>query len=228
MSDGRIAIYTCIIGGYDILRQPASVQEGFDFICFVGKGETHPDMDGVWQIRELPFSFGDAALDSRYPKMHPHELLPEYECSVWVDGNIEICDSTLFRAAVIKQSAGVKFSGVSHPSRDCVYEEARKCRDMKYFSYLQLARIWAFLAMHRFPRHYGMYEANLMFRRHNDPDIIRFDEMWWQKVLHFCRRDQMTQMWCLRECGIRRDYLLPQGQSTRNNPGFRYNLHSAK
>ena len=30
----KIAIYTCIIGGYDELQQPAVVEEGFDFICF--------------------------------------------------------------------------------------------------------------------------------------------------------------------------------------------------
>lgn len=222
----RIAIYTCIIGGYDKLLQPAEVQDGFDFICFVGKGEEHAPKDGAWEIRELPVSFGNAALDSRWPKMHPHEVLPDYECSVWIDGNIEICDSTLYRAARIKQSAGVPFSGVTHPSRDCVYQEARKCRDMQYISYFQLFRVWTFLFLHGIPRHYGMFEANLMFRRHNDPDIIRFDELWWKKVLHFCRRDQLSQMWCFKRCGLRRDYLLPQGQSTRNNPGFRYLPHS--
>ena len=221
----KIAIYTCIIGNYDKLKQPAEIQEGFDFICFVGKGETHPARDGAWQIRELPQSLGSAALDARWPKMHPHELLPDYDCSVWIDGNIRICDSTIFRAARIKQAAGALFSGVSHPSRDCVYEEARKCRDMRYISWARLFVVWAFLFLHGIPRHYGLFEANLMFRRHNDPQIVAFDELWWRKVLHLCRRDQLSQMWCLKKCGIPRDYLLPQGQSTRNNPGFEYMRH---
>ena len=68
----KIAIYTCIIGGYDELQQPAVVEEGFDFICFVGPGEKTSDRVGVWEIRELahqmlelarptaPFIFMDA------------------------------------------------------------------------------------------------------------------------------------------------------------------------
>lgn len=221
----KIAIYTCIIGGYDKLRQPLETQPGFDFICFVGKGESHPETDGVWQVRELPLTFKDPSLDARYPKTHPHELLPEYECSVWIDGNIIIRDSTLYKAARIKQSAGVLFSGVTHPSRNCVYEEAVKCRDMGYISYLKLFRIFLFYRRHHIARHDGLYEANLIFRRHNHPDIVRFDEMWWDKVRHFCRRDQLSQMYCLRKCDIPKDFLLPQGQSTRNNPGFEYLRH---
>ena len=49
----KIAIYTCIIGGYDELQQPAVVEEGFDFICFVGPGERTAERVGVWEIREL-------------------------------------------------------------------------------------------------------------------------------------------------------------------------------
>lgn len=225
---GRIAIYTCIIGAYDKLRQPAALADGFDFICFVGQGEEHAETDGFWQIRELPFTLGDKHLDSRYPKMHPQELLPDYECSVWIDGNIEILDNTIYKAARIKEAAGVGYAGVSHPDRDCTYEEAKKCRDMRYISWFGLARIWATLAFVGLPRHAGLFEDNLIFRRHGKQEIVAFDAMWWDKVLHFCRRDQLSVMWCLRKCGIPRDYFLPQGQNTRNNPGFRYILHEKK
>ena len=89
----RVVIYTCIIGGYDELRQPLMPCSDVDYICFVGPGEKTSDRIGVWQIREL--AVGDipsgsrkgrkgldAALLSRYPKMHPHVLLPEYDASL--------------------------------------------------------------------------------------------------------------------------------------------------
>lgn len=224
----RIVIYTCIVGAYDELLQPLVVEEGMDYICFVGKGELHPEKDGVWTVRELPFSLGDSTLDARYPKMHPHELLPEYDCSVWIDANVLVKDGTLGRCARIKAAAGVKYSGVPHPSRDCVYEEAKKCRDMKYISWGKLFRIWAFLFLHRFPRHAGLMENNLIFRRHNDQDIIAFDEFWWSMVVDFCRRDQISHGYCMRKFGIRADWLLGRGQNTRNNPGFEYRLHKKK
>ena len=168
----RIAIYTCIIGGYDELQQPRVLEDGFDFICFVGRGEKTEERDGVWEIRELPESFGNPTLDARWPKMHPHLLLPEYACSVWIDGNVALLDGTLYRAARIKAAAGVKYSGVTHPDRDCAYEEARKCLDMKYLTVFGLLRVWLFLALHGLPRHAGLMENNLIFRRHDDPDIV--------------------------------------------------------
>ena len=89
----KIAIYTCIIGGYDELQQPAVVEEGFDFICFVGPGEKTSDRVGVWEIRELAeLPGGNPRMASRWPKMHPHLLLPEYEGSGEYQGEKrEIC-----------------------------------------------------------------------------------------------------------------------------------------
>lgn len=224
----KIVIYTCIINSYDTLLQPQVVEEGIDYICFVGKGEQHPERDGAWIIRELPLSFGNAALDSRYPKMNPHELLPDYDCSVWIDGNILIKDGTLGRCAREKAAAGIKYSGVVHPVRDCVYEEAKVCRALKYISWCQLLRIWHFLYSHDFPRHAGLMENNLIFRRHKDSTIIDFDKLWWSMVVDFCRRDQISNGFCLREMGLTPDLFLGPGQNTRNNPGFEYRLHIGK
>ena len=222
----KIAIYTCIIGGYDELQQPAVVEEGFDFICFVGPGERTAERVGVWEIRELAeLPAGNPRMASRWPKMHPHLLLPEYECSVWIDGNVALLDGTLYRAARTKAAAGVKYSGVTHPDRDCTYSEARKCFDMKYLNIFELFWVWAYLRVHGLPRHAGLNENNIIFRRHNDPDIVTLDEMWWSRLPRLGRRDQLSLMWCLRRCGIQRDYLLPPGQNTRNHPGFRYLRH---
>ena len=221
----KIAIYTCIVGAYDELLQPRVLEEGFDFICFVGRGEKTADRIGVWEIRELPESTGNAALDSRWPKMHPHRLLPDYACSVWIDGNIALLDGSLYRAARSARSSGMLYGGVSHPARDCSYEEARKCFDMKYLTLAGLLRVWFFLAVHGLPRHAGLNENNLIFRRHNDPAVVTLDELWWDRVLHLSRRDQLSLMWCLRRCGVARDFLLPPGRNTRNHPGFKYLLH---
>ena len=221
----KIAIYTCIIGGYDKLLQPAAVREGFDFICFVGKGEKTGERDGVWAIRELPFESDSRTLTARYPKMHPHELLPEYDFSLWIDGNISIESEAIYGIIREKIEGGVEFSGMQHPSRDCIYAEAEKCRDMRYISYFKLALLHTIYMFSGIRRHSGLMEANVIFRKHNSERIVQFDNLWWEKVLHLCRRDQLSQMLVLHKCGLKPDYLLPEGQSTRNHPGFKYRLH---
>lgn len=221
----KIAIYTCIIGGYDKLLQPAAVREGFDFICFVGKGEKTRDRDGVWEIRELPYEGKNRTLTARYPKLHPHELLPEYEYSLWIDGNISIESEAIYDIIARKIAGGVEFSGMQHPSRDCIYAEAEKCRDMRYISYLKLAQLHTIYLFSGVKRHSGLMEANVIFRKHNAENVLLFDKMWWDRIEHLCLRDQLSQMLVLHKCGLKPDYLLPEGQSTRNHPGFKYRPH---
>lgn len=221
----RIAIYTCIVGGYDELRQPPVVEEGYDFICFVGMGEMTRGRDGVWDIRELPENYGSPTYDARWAKTHPHELLPDYACSVWIDGNVALLDASLYRAARAKAASGVQYSGVPHPERDCTYAEARKCFDMRYLTLGRLLHVWLFLALHGLPHHAGLMESNLVFRRHLDPAVVAFDERWWQRILHLSRRDQLSLMLTLRQHQLVWDDRLLDGKNTRNHPGFNYLLH---
>lgn len=221
----RTAVYTCIIGGYDELLQPRVPDPEFDYICFVGKGEKTADRVGVWQIREFDCGPGDPSLRSRYPKMHPHELLPGYDASLWIDGNIEVLDESLWRAVRIKESAGVKYSGVAHPSRTDVFQEARMCFNMHYISLFRLLRVWVWQYLQGMRRGSALMENNIIFRLHNDPDIVALDLMWWKCLTSVARRDQLSLMPCLRRCGIPRDYLLPRAQNSRNHPGLRYLPH---
>ena len=221
----RIAIYTCIVGGYDELRQPAVVPDGFDFICFVGMGEMTRGSIGVWDVRELPMSFGSATYDARWAKTHPHELLPDYAASVWIDGNIAVLDDALYEAVRAKLASDVQYSGVPHPDRDCTYAEARKCYDMRYLTLWGLLGVWFYLWLCGLPRHAGLMESNLVFRRHQDPVVVAFDERWWRLILNLSRRDQLSLMLCLRKVGLRWDDRLLDGRNTRNHPGFKYLLH---
>ncbi len=221
----KTAIYTCIVGAYDELRQPLVLEDGFDFICFVGPGERTTARDGVWEIRELPATQRSATLSARWAKTHPHILLPDYDCSVWIDGNIMLLDGSLFHAARLKAASGVQYSGVPHYNRDCTYEEARKCFDMKYLDLVGLLRVWGFLALHALPRHAGLMESNLIFRRHTEAAVVAFDELWWERILHLSRRDQLSLIPTLRKSGLAWDDRLLDGLNTRNHAGFRYLLH---
>lgn len=221
----RTVVYTCIIGGYDTLLQPSRPAADFDYVCFVGKGEKLSDRIGVWQVRELDCGLSDPALMSRYPKMHPHELLSDYDASLWIDGNIEVLDDSLWRAVRIKEASGVKYSGVAHPSRSDVFQEARMCYNMGYISAFRLLRVWAWQYLQGMRQGSSLMENNIIFRLHNDPDVVALDEMWWRCVMRIARRDQLSLMPCLRRCGIPRDYLLPHAQNSRNHPGLKYLPH---
>lgn len=223
----KVVVYTCITGTYDTLMQPEVTAPDFDFVCFVEKGRKVADREGVWEIRELPCGFGDSVTDSRYPKILPHEVFPEYDFSVWIDGNIRIVGKEFYDAVISKVEGGSLFCGVSHLKRDCCYIETKTCRKIGYISLLTQFRIWALMMAGGFPMHYGMYENGILFRAHNDDTVVRTDRHWWKLFRKYGKRDQMTLMFCLYKSGIGKDLLLPEGRNARNSDCLEYHPHNS-
>ena len=43
-----------------------------------------------------------------------------------------------------------------------------------------------------FPEHYGLYEANVIIRKHNNKSVIDLMEYWWSEILNNSHRDQLS------------------------------------
>ena len=84
----KFVIYTVQTGGYDNVQQPLVVDERFDYILFTDSADAK--QKGVWQVRSIPYQNADLTRLSRYPKMHPNELLSDYAASLYIDANIQI------------------------------------------------------------------------------------------------------------------------------------------
>ena len=90
-------VYTCLTGNYDTLRQPVYVDENWDYVCFTDDENLVAQKNvGVWKIRPLAFQERDNTRNSRYHKINPHKLFPEYEQSIWCDSNVNILSSYIF------------------------------------------------------------------------------------------------------------------------------------
>ena len=84
-SPKKKVIYTALTGNYDVLKQPVVIRDDWDYICFTDR----EGQDGVWQLRRISFKGTDVER-VRQVKLQPHEVLPEYQISVWMDANIRI------------------------------------------------------------------------------------------------------------------------------------------
>ncbi len=218
-------IYTALVGNYDSLMQPAAVDPEFDYICF-SDCIAGPKV-GVWEIRPIPFTSPDSTRVARYSKLQPHVVLPEYEYSVWMDANVLIKGEEFYEKVNAKIAEGTKMAFVPHPSRDCVYEEIARCyRDVRIGLREALRQRRHLLAM-GYPKHWGMMENNLILRRHNDPDVIRISDAWWEEFQTYTTRDQLSLMPVCRENGIWPQLLLGEGNNTRNVPYLEVVRHNA-
>ena len=223
----RIVVYTALIGkGYDNILQPAVISEDVDYICFVRKGEKNADYNGIWRIEELDYDLKNNVCLSRYPKLMPHKTcVSGYEYSLYIDANVIIKDSRVYDRINELVVADCPIAMLQHPYRDCVYQDAYICIAGCRASWWDVLRQIVFLKYKRFPKHYGLFEANVIFRKHNDKTITEFGELWWKTFMRFAKRDQLSQGYAMRETSVHPALFLPKGYSTRNHPWFEVVSH---
>lgn len=220
----KVAIYTVLTGGYDNLSQPSIVDDRFDYFCF--SNDIEKENIGIWKVRKFPGNFSSKAIESRFPKMHPWEVLPEYDYSVYMDANVRIEAEGFYEAILGKIQSSISLSGIKHPFRNCAYVEG-----YEVFTYDLEKSMKTIISEMRFirkeglPRRYGMFEANVILRKHKDEKIKQQCELWWNMINKYSKRDQLSYSYTLWKLGIPFDYLIPEDQSARNCPWLYLEKH---
>lgn len=191
-------IYTCITDNYDFLKIPGYIHEDWDYICFTD----NPNIKnyGIWEIRNLQFKDLDNSRNNRWHKIHPHICLKEYEKSVYIDGNIRIKSKEFYD--LIEEYSDNIFVSAKHPIRDCIYDEAEKCLELKLEKKYVIEEQIAIIKDDKFPSNYGLYEANIIYRKHNKEKLIEMEKMWWFFVKGMAKRDQLSLTYCCWKFGL--------------------------
>lgn len=226
MKNKRV-VYTCLTGGYDCLVQHEYVDPDYDYICF--SNDFNVDCVGHWKIRKIDFETCDLQLLSRYPKLQPHKMLQDYEESIYVDANIMIKDDTLFRRVKELSSQRILLAGMKHQLRQCLYEESLflmlEFRSKNNRLMIEQMRKYK---KEGFPRRFGMYEANVIYRKHNETLVVSVDDEWWFQRKNYSHRDQLSFSYALWKYSVPWNYLLPETFWARNHPGFACPMHPGK
>ena len=213
----KYVIYTSLTGGYDNLVQLTCVSDEFDYICFTDS-DIEQSQKGIWTLRQIPKVVDDKQRLSRFPKMHPHVLLSEYEYSIYIDASVDIINKELYNIFKRKISEGVLLSGVKHPYRDCAYDEFYEVFKLRLVKNLPLLRKeYQFMKKVGFPSHYGLFEAGMILRKHNDSRIISECELWWLMYNQYAKRDQLCYTYTIWKNNITIDYLENVGLTSLNS-----------
>lgn len=183
-------IYTCITGGYDTIINPTVITKGFDYVCFTDNIKME---SSVWDIRPLPKETDGLSQvkKQRYVKINPHLLLNDYDISIWVDGNVTIkndLNEFVDKYLMDKYSIYVP----KHPSRTCIYSESNVVVAMKKDTKENVTPQIERYKKEGFPKDYGLLQSNIMLRKHNEKDCIRFMEQWFEELKNGSHRDQLS------------------------------------
>lgn len=184
-------IYTIIANDYDELSQPYFTKDTWDYICFTDNQELiKKGQIGVWQILPLLYTELDVTRNTRYHKINPHLVLPEkYEESIYIDANVNILSNFLFKT-ISKKEKNILMP--THFNKDCAYEEADWALQAKMDYEHLIKSQFELYQKEGFPRNYGFFEANIIYRKHKDSEVIQLMEDWWYFVKNYARRDQLS------------------------------------
>ena len=203
----RKVVYTCIVGDYDDIVEPKYVTEDFDYICFTDSQQIKSD---IWQIKPLPKGIEDLdnAKKQRFVKLLAHKILPSYDLSIYVDGNVLIQgDLNEFLKENCKEEDGYAFIP-KHPLRNCIYDEAnvvvRIKKDKGEIVNKQINRY----KKEGFPSKLGLTQNSIIIRKHNDENCIRLMEAWFDEVKNESHRDQLSLYYSIWKLGDVKIYQL--------------------
>jgi len=205
----KAVVYTAIFGKYDNLVTPKVKPDGFDFICF-----TDQDLQSdVWKIKKVLPIYKDNTRTARKYKILPHRYLPEYDISIWVDGNQNIVGnvSEMLDVYLINSNMAVYDHMSCWDKRDCIYKEAdaifqlgrknmnrtpeRGTKNFKDNPNIIKQQIEKYKS-EGFPNDFGLIVSGVIFRKHNNPDIVKCMEDWWVELKYGSKRDQLSFNYC--------------------------------
>lgn len=220
----RKVIYTCLTGKYDSLKDPDYVKQDWDYICFTD--DLKQSDYKIWNLKQIPFKSKSKIVLSRFPKINPHLVLPEYEYSIYHDSNINVVNSYIYDRAEELINQNVAISIPRHPYRKCIYDEAETCiregRSLKK----PVIKLTAYLKSQHFPEAYGLFENNFIFREHKKENIKLLSNAWWDLFYHYAKRDQLSLVFLLWKFQISCMPFFKNGSNVRNHYSIKYYSHN--
>lgn len=214
MRKNQIAVYTCIVGEYDEIKEPQFVSNDCDYYILSDK---MPEKETVFKFLNindyLPKGIEDNTRKNRYVKINAHKVFPQYKYSIYIDGNLTI-KADMTKCIENLPSTRVAVAGESY--WDNVYVEGIRCieskRDQKELICKQLEKYW----LQGMPEHFGSFLCNVLIREHNNPKCICLMEDWWKQLVQYSKRDQISFPYVLWKNGYTKDDV----KTLAPKPGF--------
>ena len=199
----KIALYTATIGQYEHPSEvlPHSTDNGslghadcyrFTDSPILGDEDKNRQAQPRWKdVQDAPRLFGDPIRSARAIKILGHSVLSAYDVTVWVDNRVrlkvaaeELVERFLPKDAdvavplhSIHGSLSEEFNAVLHARLD----DPRRVREQR----ATYGRATPYLAAQ------PVYWTAILIRR-NNPSVSSLNSIWWEQVLRYSRRDQLS------------------------------------
>ena len=205
VNEDRVAVYTCITGGYDEYKEPQYVSKRCDYFLI---SEYPPLKNSIYKwidIKEvIPTYIDNPIYQNRYCKMFPHKIFPQYRYSVYIDGNVTIIGE------IEKFAFGIKDIPLVIPAKcfsDNYYSQMIRMMKIGFDERNTFIRQAHDYRLQGMPDMVGTFFCTILIREHNNPLCKKIMEDWWNEYNKYSNRDQMSFPYVLWKNGLQKENL---------------------
>lgn len=201
-------VYTAIFGEYDNLM-PVKETWNCDFICFTDNLNLKAH---GWKIVLVEQNEQSSMANRRF-KMLPHKYLKNYSKSLYVDGNVKITSDP--EVLFDKYLSAYTIAIPKHLDRNCLYEEAEYCANVNLVSRQVIEAQMKKYLSEGFPKKFGLSENSVIFRKHNELEVIAAMELWWETYCSGAKRDQLSLQYVIWKKNVKMQFISenPRGKN---------------
>ena len=177
-------IYTAAFGGKDTVVAAPKIP-GVDFIAFtddakcIGKG---------WEPIVSNAAI-NPRLNAKVFKILPHYHLPQYDESIWMDANMQLRGDPSGLFALLKDN---HIGFFEHHQTGCIYEQAKLCVKYNKAKSEDLKAQTDYYEDMGYPHGIEGVACYVIFRRHNQPEVVAAMDDWMQQIREWTIRDQIS------------------------------------
>ncbi len=217
----KIAIYTCITGNYDNVLQPKCIENNCDYFLIT---ETPPKELGVYRwinVNEVISQNDLSPKDkNRYCKMHPFELFPDYDYSIYLDGSVQIIREITHYTTKV---GTIGLAMHRHRKSNDIYSESIFLSWLGAVDKQNLLIDMKRYMEEGFPKQYGQFECGMIVTDLHNSKAHELYINWYNEYMRSSKRDQQSLVYILWHMGYNAEVI--GSLSEKYNIGTNPDIH---
>ncbi len=203
----RIVLFSCYYGRPEPLNPDVFSTARGRFPCYVFSDNSDlPVPEHVTLIHD-PLVGLDVNRASRRAKLMPDVYLPPCDWSIYLDNNMSLIADAERLVDFLEGQEDSPIYITPHPERDCAFDEAQVCQENNRDDPAVMSAQMQHYAALGFPHNAGLLHGGFLIRRHGHKMLSELGRHWFEQVLRFSRRDQLSFSFVAQTLGITPFYM---------------------
>ena len=189
----KIALYSCYFGDHERYN-PEALGDALGYDRFLFTDADDLQTQGIEKVLVDARGLGPG-LESRRPKMRPDLHFSSYDWAVYVDNRAILTthpEELIARMESADSHLGGSVFTFPHPDRDCVYDELDECFKIGHLNEEGWREIRSLYRRLEIKRGTPLTQNTILIYKMRSPDLAVFGQTWFELLLTYPRRDQLT------------------------------------